>query len=87
MGGVRWAAPPVLRETEEKQSAWEVGDPDPILMLISCGTLAITQLLCIFTCSSVKGVRTSETQFPSGKVYSFPQAAITNGHKGGGLKQ
>ena len=29
MGGVGWAAPPVLRETEEKQSAWEVGDPDP----------------------------------------------------------
>ena len=56
-------------------------------MLISCGTLAITHLLCIFICSSVKGVRTSETQFPSGKVYSFPKAAITHGHEGGGLKQ
>ena len=54
-------------------------------MLISCGTLPITQLVCMLICASVKRAGIAEAQSLGGKM--FPEAAVTNGHKSGGLKQ
>ena len=54
-------------------------------MLRSCGTLPIAQPVCMLICASVKRAGTCEARSPGGKM--FPEAAVTNGHKGGGLKQ